>query len=66
MQELFEAFATMFRGYDMLQVYAKSVGCKIYNASSKTFVDAFERVKPEQIISVTDNKLENLIDNVKK
>jgi hypothetical protein len=51
MQELFEAFAAMFRGYDMLQLYAKSVGCKIYNASSKTFVDAFERVKPAQLSS---------------
>ncbi|QHT68832.1 hypothetical protein GXP67_20350 [Rhodocytophaga rosea] len=51
MQELFDAFATMFRGYDMLQVYAQSLGCKIYNFSSKTFVDAFERIKPEQLQS---------------
>jgi hypothetical protein len=52
MQELFDAFATMFRGYDMLQVYARSLGCKIYNLSSKTFVDAFERIKPDQLQSL--------------
>jgi hypothetical protein len=34
-----------FRGYEVLREYADSVGVRIFNASSKSYIDALERVK---------------------
>ncbi|MBA3704881.1 MAG: DUF115 domain-containing protein [Bacteroidetes bacterium] len=43
--ELFTAFSKAFYGYIVLEKYAVSKNCKIYNASEISFVDAFERKK---------------------
>lgn len=45
MDELFAAFALMFKGFLELEEYSKFLGVKIYNASSRSFIDAFERYK---------------------
>lgn len=34
-----------FRGYEVLREYADSVGVRIFNASSKSYIDSLERVK---------------------
>ncbi len=34
-----------FRGYEVLRDYADSVGVRIFNASSKSYIDSLERVK---------------------
>jgi len=41
----FLSFSKAFRGYEVLKVYADSKKTKIFNASAKSYVDAFERVK---------------------
>jgi len=43
MSELFHALGRMFEGYSMLEKYAHHLNAKIYNASSVTFIDAFQR-----------------------
>jgi len=43
MSELFHALAKMFEGYEELEKYALYRSSKIYNASSITFIDAFQR-----------------------
>lgn len=43
MDELLLAFSLMFKGFWELEEYSKFLGAKIYNASHKTFIDAFER-----------------------
>lgn len=50
MFEIFEAWGKMFRGYCILDQYAVKVGVKIYNAGSKSFIDAFERVEAQNIL----------------
>jgi len=44
MDEAFHAWAKVFYGYIRLRNYAESRGAKIYNATEKSFVDAFERI----------------------
>jgi hypothetical protein len=43
--ESFDVWARVFRAYHMLKAYAASRNCKIYNASEKSYIDAFERIK---------------------
>ena len=43
--EIFATWSKTFYGYFVLQNYANSRNCKIYNASEITFIDAFERKK---------------------
>lgn len=43
MHEIFLAFSKMFEGYQYLEEYSKFRGTKIYNASTKTNIDAFTR-----------------------
>lgn len=45
MNEIFTAWAKVFAGYKRVKAYADYSGCKIYNASEVSFIDAFERVK---------------------
>ncbi len=45
MHELFHTFGKMFYGYHVIQKYAETRNCKIYNASEVSFIDAFERKK---------------------
>jgi hypothetical protein len=45
MYEIMATLAKTFYGYDVLEEYARSRGCKVYNASEVSFVDAFERKK---------------------
>ncbi len=44
MHEILGAFSLMFEGYFDLQRYADREKVMIYNASSKTYIDSFERV----------------------
>ena len=44
MDTIFFALGKMFEGYWRLKHYADYKGVKIYNASSKTYIDAFERM----------------------
>lgn len=41
----FTYLARTFRGYELLGDYAKYQKVKIYNASAKSYIDAFERIK---------------------
>ena len=43
MSEIFYAWSRVFFGYEVLEEYSKYVGAKIYNTSSKSFIDAFRR-----------------------
>lgn len=43
-QQLFSLHKA-FYGYEVLAKYAKSLGIKVYNASVKSYVDVFEKVK---------------------
>jgi hypothetical protein len=43
MHEILMALAKMFEGYQSLEYYSKYKYIKIYNASNKTSIDAFER-----------------------
>ncbi|MCX5831441.1 MAG: hypothetical protein NT140_06085 [Deltaproteobacteria bacterium] len=43
MHEIFMEIARMFLGYQYLEEYSKYRNVKIYNASPKTYIDAFER-----------------------
>jgi hypothetical protein len=45
MDNLLFALAKMFQGYRELDEYSKKQGAKIYNASTKSYIDAFERLK---------------------
>lgn len=42
---LLDAFSNMFKSHYMIEEYAKSVGIKIWNCSSDSFLDAYERIK---------------------
>lgn len=44
MHKLFHAFSRMYLGYMELEVYAASIGAKIFNASKRSYIDAFERI----------------------
>lgn len=50
MSEAFYAIGRMFEGYRKLESYSKHVGAKILNASSITYVDAFERVRAADLV----------------
>ena len=41
----FSNFSKIFRTYELLERYAKYVGVKVLNASTKSYIDAFERVR---------------------
>ena len=43
MDELLLAFSLMFKGFLELEAYAKFLNVKVYNASHKSYIDAFER-----------------------
>jgi hypothetical protein len=45
MGNLLRDLSRMFSAYMELEEYAKSLKAKIYNASAKTYIDAFERYK---------------------
>ena len=45
MHVFFNALSQAFEGYQHVEEYASSIGAKIYNASKKTYIDAFERYK---------------------
>lgn len=43
--EVLHKFVNTFNGYHLLEDYAKSKKVKIYNATEKSYIDAFERIK---------------------
>lgn len=43
MDDLFLAWSKVFKGYFMLKKYATSRGSEIFNASAKSYIDAFSR-----------------------
>lgn len=43
--DVFRKLHFAFKGYFVLRTYAESVGAKILNASSKSYIDAFERIR---------------------
>lgn len=45
MHEILSALSLMFEGYILLDDYSKYLGAKIYNASEKSYIDAFERYR---------------------
>lgn len=46
--DFFMALAKMFRGYIQIEDYARTIGAKVVNASSHSYIDAFERVNLDQ------------------
>jgi hypothetical protein len=56
MPDIFHALAAMFDGYCKLEKYAGHHGAQIYNASSVTFIDAFQRMPiKDAVIKLTNN-----------
>ncbi len=53
MASQFLSLHKVFRGYEMLQEYATYKGARILNASSKSYIDAFERVQISQTVSTS-------------
>ncbi|RFS14441.1 hypothetical protein [Emticicia sp. C21] len=47
-QQLFSLHKA-FYGYEVLAKYARSIGVKVYNASAKSYVDVFEKVKVKDL-----------------
>ena len=47
MHEILATFSKIFLGYFVLNEYAKSRNCSIFNASAISFIDAFKRIKIE-------------------
>jgi hypothetical protein len=45
MSAQFASLSKVFNGYEVLQEYAKSIGVEILNASTKSYIDAFKRIK---------------------
>lgn len=56
LHEIIQKFYLSFKGYWDIQRYAKSKGVNIYNASSVSMIDAFERKNLEEILTSTPNK----------
>jgi hypothetical protein len=48
MHEIFDALSRMFEGYQYLAAYANVKKCKIFNASKRTYIDAFEKYDPHR------------------
>lgn len=44
MDDLFLALSNMFKSHLILEDYSKFMGAKIYNASSRSYIDAYERI----------------------
>lgn len=44
LHDIFRKLHYAFKGYFILRDYAEFLGAKIYNASSKSYIDAFERI----------------------
>ncbi len=42
-ETFFTALATIFKGFDTMEAYAQYKKAKIYNATSKSYIDSFER-----------------------
>lgn len=49
MDQLFRALSEMFRGYWVLRRHAATAGVRIGNASSVSYVDAFERIAVQDV-----------------
>jgi hypothetical protein len=47
MGELFHTWSKVYAGYFNLKHYAETRSCEIYNASMKSYIDAFPRIKRE-------------------
>ncbi len=45
MKEIFQTWAKVFYGYEVLSKYAEALKVKVYNSSEVSFIDAFERKK---------------------
>ncbi len=45
MSSQFLALHKAFLGYEVLRDYAQSLGVQVFNASAKSYIDAFARVK---------------------
>jgi hypothetical protein len=43
MSEMFASLSRAFLGYEELERYSKHLGAKVYNASERSYIDAFER-----------------------
>lgn len=52
MAAIFTALAKMFDGYWKIKEYSDHVGAQIFNASSTTYVDAFKRIKPADVVHI--------------
>ncbi len=49
MSSQFLSLYKVFRGYEVLRDYAGSIGVRVLNASSKSYIDAFDRVTPDRV-----------------
>lgn len=48
LHELFAIWARAFGSYWYIKDYADSIKAKIFNASEKTYIDAFDRIVPKK------------------
>jgi hypothetical protein len=58
--QVFLAFHKAFRTYDLLAAYAKRRGCKVYNISEPSFIDAFERKSIQELAGVKQSSQSNI------
>lgn len=57
MASQFLSLYKVFRGYELLRDYANTLNVRVLNASSKSYIDAFERVTPDRGTVVPDSVL---------
>lgn len=50
--ELFSVWARAFKGYWDLSAFARKQGCEIYNASFKSYIDAFPRLTNSEVLAL--------------
>jgi len=49
LHEILHKFMLAFKGYFVLKEYAKSLNAEIYNATNKSYIDAFERINLDNL-----------------
>lgn len=56
MASQFLSLYKVFRGYELLRDYAGDLNVRVLNASSKSYIDAFERITPDRVRLPADSK----------
>ncbi len=55
MASQFLSLYKVFRGYEVLREYANALNVRVLNASSKSYIDAFDRIRPPKTSPTPSN-----------